>query len=340
MTSMRTIASAFAILFAIGFSMPTARAQEPSAEDRAAAQVVFEEGRKLSEAGDWKGACKKFEESMRLHLATGTQLNLARCYENIGKFASAWINWVEAKERALANDQAKRAKLAAERADALEGRISFLTIRVQEPVDGLVVLRDGSEVGKAQWGSKVPIDGGTHRIEVRAPGYTAWQKSVKIKNERAHVVVRVPRLDKQATAPLPSPEPTVVVVPDPAPDAPDTPDTDRGINYQGISGVVIAILGAGGIGVGIGFGVAAGAKNDDSLTHCPDVPSRCTAAGVALRNDAFTLAHVSTAGFIGGGVLMFTGVILLATSFGGASAETAALTVMPAPGGIGLGGRW
>lgn len=318
---------------------PRAFAQAPTSEDRAAAQVLFDEGRTLGDAGDWKGACAKFEESMRLHQAVGTQLNLARCYEEIDQLASAWINWVEAKQRATAAGQDKRAKIAGERAAALESRVSFITIRVKEPVEGLVVTRDGTTIGKPQWDTRLPIDGGSHRIEVTAPGYDTWRQKVHIKREGAHVVVRVPALSRAAAAPKPLeiPEPT----PLPSPDEPTTPP-DTGVSGQLVGGIVLTVLGAGGLAVGIGFGVLASGKNDDSLTHCPDSPSACTPEGVALRDDAFTFAHASTAGFAVGGASLLAGVILIATSFsGGASIEDdAAVRFVPTANGVGLEGRF
>lgn len=336
---MRPVLLVIVVLLSSLWWGPVAFAEEPTAEERAAAQVLFDEGRTLSEAGDWQGACAKFQESMRLHQAVGTQLNLARCYEEIDQLASAWINWVEAKQRASAAGQEKRAKIAEERARALESRVSFITIRVQEPVDGLVVTRDDSEIGRPQWDTRLPIDGGSHRIEVKAPGYEPWRKKVQIKKEGAHVVVRVPAL--VATTVAPEPEGVVPSpMPVPVPDEPVEPP-DEGVSGQLIGGIVLTVLGVGGVAVGIGFGVAAMGKNDDSLALCPDTPSACTADGVALRDDAFTFAHVSTVGFAVGGASLLTGVILIATSFArGASTEDAAVRLVPLPDGVGIGGRF
>lgn len=317
---------------------PVAADDTVSSEDRAAAQVLFDEGRDLADADDWKGACKKFQESMRIHEATGTQLNLARCYEKIGKLASAWINWLEAYQRAKGAGQDKRAKIAKERADALDGRISFITVRVQEPVDGLVVKRDGVKLGSAQWDTKLPIDGGTHRIRATADGYRKWQQKVKIKKEGSHVVVRVPRLEKleeQPPAQKPGPSPD----PEPPLDDPSDASEGGGVNGQIVAGIVFSALAAVGAGLGIGFGVAAMNANDDSLTHCPDRPDRCTRDGVDLRVNAFTFSYISTSGFIGAGAAAVTAIVLFATAPGDAPERTG-LRVVPVPHGVGLGGSF
>ncbi len=337
-------AVAWVLWLALMVAAPTrAKADETSSTDRAAAQVLFDEGRKLTESDNWEQACVKFQESMRLHPAGGTQLNLARCYEKIGKLASAWINWVEAKDRAIAADRKDRAKLAGDRADALAGRISFMTIRVADPVDGLVVKRDGSEVGQPQWGTKMPIDGGTYRIVATADGRKRWRKKVKIKGEGAHVVVRVPKLEKKSnSSPAPvvpdTPEPRIEPEPDPDP-APSDPHRD-GVSGQLVAGIAFASLGAVGLGLGIGFGVAAMNNNDESLTHCPSEPDLCTREGVDLRVDAFTFSYVSTTGFIAGGVGALVGVILIATAPTDDGPERIGLRPVAVPHGVGLGGTF
>ncbi len=340
MTSAPRLWFALALTFCLTGSA-VAGADEPNAEDRAAAQVLFEAGRQLFDAKDYRAACRKFEESMRLHQATGTQLNLARCYEKEGRFASAWINWVEAKERAALAGQTDRVEIAEKRAAALESRVSFITIRVSEPVDGLEVRRDGTSIGSAQWDTKLPVDGGTHVVEVSAPGRKRWRKQVKVKREGAHVVVRVPALEPASAPPQPTAEPRPAPAPLPSPGPTDEPPEDEGVDAKLVSGIVLTVLGAGGLGVGIGFGVAAMSKNDESLTHCPTSPGQCTADGVALRQDAFTFAHVSTAGFAVGGVGLLAGLILIGTSFAdGGSPREASVMLVPVPSGLGVGGRW
>ncbi len=77
-----------------------------------------------------------------------------------------------------------------------------------------------------------------------------------------------------------------------------------------VGAIVAGSVGLIGIGVGSAFGVLAMGKNDESLENCPDDPNLCTAEGVDARSSALTMAHVSTAGFVAGGVGLALGVVL------------------------------
>ena len=83
------------------------------ADDEAAtAQALFDQATALKANEDWAGACPKFESSYRLDPALGTLLNLANCFEKLGKIASAWARWEEAYQWATKNgdDRAEYAK--------------------------------------------------------------------------------------------------------------------------------------------------------------------------------------------------------------------------------------
>ncbi|MEQ9324675.1 MAG: tetratricopeptide repeat protein [Polyangiaceae bacterium] len=257
-------------------------------------------------------ACKKFAESMRLDKAIGTQLNLGLCYEKAGRFASAWINFEEARARAAKEGQENRVKVAKEYADALAGRLSKIRYVVEDPPDGLVVERDNTVVGEAQWGTEIPIDGGTHTVVARAPGKLSWETEIRVESENDRVEVVIPGLEDAPEPPPPPPTPVPKGAPPPAADA--TPYI--------VGGVVAGSLGVIGVGLGTAFGVLAMNKEKDSLDRCPEPPNGCTSEGVALRNDAFTFAHVSTAGFVVGGAGIATGLLLILLAPGDEDADS------------------
>jgi hypothetical protein len=100
---------------------------------------------------------------------------------------------VAARARLLAQDQ--REKVARQRADALESRLPRLTIEVPPVASaGLLVERDGSAVGRVQWGLAVPVDPGVHRVRVSGPGISTWLAEIDVPSEPAVHTVSVPLL--------------------------------------------------------------------------------------------------------------------------------------------------
>ena len=58
--------------------------------NKATAEALFTEGRALATSGKCAEAIPKFQASQKLDPGVGTLLNLAECYEQVGKTASAW----------------------------------------------------------------------------------------------------------------------------------------------------------------------------------------------------------------------------------------------------------
>src|SRR5687767_251519 len=98
------------------------------ADNRALAEQLFNEARDLVKAERWSEACPKFEASLRYDPVLGTRLNLATCYERIGKLASAWGLYRESVELARKAGDTRRADYAQKQAAALEPRLPKLAI--------------------------------------------------------------------------------------------------------------------------------------------------------------------------------------------------------------------
>ena len=78
-----------AICLALALGGGAAHAQAPS-DKAAAAEALFQDARALSAKKDYAGACPKFKASYELDPGYGVLFNLAECYANLGKTASAW----------------------------------------------------------------------------------------------------------------------------------------------------------------------------------------------------------------------------------------------------------
>jgi hypothetical protein len=309
--------------------------EAPRAEDKAAAEVLFTDGRSLMDQKKYDEACAKFTESQRLDPAYGTQMNLARCYELQGKTASSWINYVEAAAKAKKDGRTDREQKAREFADAIKPQLSWLTITVPNRVPGLEIRRDGSLVREGSWGTAAPSDPGKHEITASAPGFKPWAQAIEVPGNAGKASIEVAKLEL-APEPAAGPKGSASGVPggDEHPSAADN-------TTQIALGSVAGVLGLGGLALGTAFGIAAGNQNDDSMQYCPTDPTVCDQQGVDLRDKALTSGNISTVGFVVGSALLVTGVVVLATAFLGG--EDGA-EVAPAPGGdtsiSASGARW
>jgi hypothetical protein len=290
------------------------------AGDSAAAEALFREGRALMDAGNYQSACPKLAESFEQEPATGTLLALAMCREQAGQTASAWASYGQVIARSRREGRTDREQAARERAEALEPKLSRLTITVdartaKEP--GLVVKRDGATVGAATFGTAVPLDPGEHTIEATAQGKKPWSTTIHIGTERELKSVEVPLLEVQPA------ETTVGTgLPAGGVSSPrDAPSRKKGLPLRPI-GIGVGAAGVVGLGVGAFFGLRAKALNAESKEpgRC-DAQSRCDPIGGDRRDDAMSAANVATVAMVAGGVLTAAGVTLFVLG-GSKDAET------------------
>jgi serine/threonine-protein kinase len=187
----------------------TVRALLPSnarAQDRAGAEALFDDARRLAEEGNAAAACAKFEESQRLDPAVGTLLNLATCYENAGRNASAWAALREAAARAALAGEERRADAIRAKAQSLEAGLARLQVAPSREgaTVGLEIRRDDVTITRSLWGTALPVDPGRHAIGASAPGSLAWSQSIEVPSGPALIVVFVPRLEPVAIRPASS----------------------------------------------------------------------------------------------------------------------------------------
>lgn len=316
-----------------------ARAQ--SGADKAMAEQLFETGRALTKQGKHADACPKFEASFALDPALGTQLNLARCYERVGKLASAWGHYREAAGRARQAGQLQRERAARSFAAALEPRLPRLVIRLSAggDVPGLAVSRDDDAVSPALFDTEIYVDPGEHRITAVAPGRERFTVTVTAR-VREQVVVAIPVLSPLASG---DGEASGGV---PAPVSASASDSDRASAADGRKRRVLGLgLGGGGIALlagSAGFALAARSAWDDAFDsgECARDMLVCTPAGQERADAARTRALVADI-FAGAGVaLVVTGAVLYLTapSADDAPARERAAGVRPvlAPGAVGL----
>jgi hypothetical protein len=251
------------------------------------------------QAGDYQGACAKLEESYRLDPATGALYALALCHERLGKLATAWVEFMDAAARAKAERYKEREESARQHAEALAPRLSTLMLNVvpqTAELPGLMIFRNGVALGRAAWGTAIPVDPGRHVLRAEAPGRTAWKAEVVIEGDARRQIVHVPEL---ALAPKPARvEPLRAKTPRLAP---------RGASLMPLQIAAVGVAGAG-LSSLVFAGVAAIRAldlNASSDENCQD--NRCNSAGLNDRSAAREAANFATAGAIVGGALVGIG---------------------------------
>jgi hypothetical protein len=271
-----------------------------------AAETLFQEGAVLMDRGDYAAACPKLEASEGLDMAVGTLLYLADCYEHLGRLASAWARFSEARSLARAQDMAERERIAAERVAALEPRLARLTLVVPGPRPaGFSIRLGGAAVPAPSWGTAMPIDAGDVELEAQAPGYEAFGTRLRIPSEPgARITTVVPQLVAQPQ--LLEFEPAATMT---NRDTPRIRRVDAGKTWRTLG---LTFVGAGTLGL-VGGGVAtalAVRSNDASLSECQSDGRLCTPRGVQLRERAALQADVATVAVAAGGTLLITGLLV------------------------------
>lgn len=270
---------------------------EPNIDAKANAETLFTRGKQLLDDGKYAEACPLLAESLRLDFGLGTLLWLSHCQEQLGQTASAWAGFKEAEEVARKKGEPAREQSARERAAALEGKLAKLRIVVAEENAKInaVIKRNGVVVGSAAWGQLLPVDPGTQKLDVEAPGYKPWTEILVVPAGPSESEAKVPPLVKLEASEQPKP-------------------AGGGVDGRAmrIAGLSIGGAGIAGILIGAGFGIDAIVTYNDALDTCQDGnPDLCTSSGVRLQEDASRSALVSTVAFsigaaaLAGGALTF-----------------------------------
>jgi len=293
---------------------------QASESNKAAAEALFNEGRVLMQADRYDEAVAKLKASQDLDPALGTLLNIAECYERLGRTASAWAQYREIVSLARQAGSKDREEFAEQKAKALEPRISKLAINLKPGTGdaaGMKITRDGVVVSAAELAVAIPVDPGKHIIEVTAPGKEPWSLTIEIGEGSSVKQVEIPAL-ADASSGQPAAGGGAA--------APAAESSDG--SGQRIAGIVVGSVGVVGIGLGAFFGIQASSSWSDAKKECTAYPYGCTAKGDSLQEDASSQATISTIAFIAGGVALAGGAVLYFTA-GSSKQETVSLGVGP-----------
>ncbi len=304
-------ASAFAATLLLGTTVSVAGLAAPSAADVAVAQRSFDEARALFGAGKTAEACERFAQSQHLDPKLGTLLNLAICHEKLGKVASAWSEFHDARSIATAGALKERVQFADEHLATLAPLLSYLRVRMdaETRAGGPSVRLDGEPVDPAALDTEIPVDPGDHQVVVTSRDGRSW-KGAAHTARTDKVVVSVPHL-----------VPPVAKAP---PAGPAKEPASHGRRTVGLvtMGASLAVGAVGGV-----FGFMAISARKDAEAAC--AANQC-ADGRAKNDAGMTYAWTSNALLGVAGLALITGAVLFLSDLGGSRT-----TVSLGPGSVG-----
>ncbi len=273
---------------------PTMAWAQPSQADKTTARALAMDAQKALEAGDFDIAADKFKRADDLYHAPTLSLGLARAYVGLEKYVEAMETYNRLIREPLASGASDTFKKAVEDAkteiEGLDAKIAWATIVVTGPAEPTVTL-DGEPLAVASLGVKRALNPGDHELVAEGAGYRQGSKSFSIATgETSEISLEL----------------------DADPDAPAAGGDDiaeEGSILPILGWTAIAVGGAGLILGAVTGGLALGKHGD--LTDACDDDSVCDPALQSDLDSFHTLGTISTIGFIAGGVLAATGVVLL-----------------------------
>lgn len=287
------------------------------------ADALFKKGKQLAGDKRYADACPAFEQSMKLDPAIGTQLNIAKCYEDWGRIGKALVAYRVAEKMAKDAKDPREPKIRA-LVESLDPEVPRLTIKLPKGAnpDGVVVKLDSEPM--TTFGEQLIIDPGPHTIEYTVDGGPKKQKTVPV--ERAgdsEVTLDVPKdrvVKKQADAD------------DTSPDEPPAPGRN-----QRIGGIALGGAGVIAIGVSTILTLSAKGKYDDALEmHCMGAKDMCNSMGLEATRDARSTANTATVIFLVGAAAVGGGVALYLLAPKAVTSEHAYLVPSVTPDGAGV----
>lgn len=297
----------FAAAAACMLHAPAALAQSA---DSAEADRLFTEAKTLAEGGQYAQACPKLERSLQLDPAIGTEFNLADCFEHVGRNANAYRHYRAVEKAYHAAGKSEREAAAKARLDVLKPKLGWLKV---EPAPGSAIGQlsvDGESLppsAASEYPEGLPLDPGSRSITASSTAKDNWAQTVDVSATGTVTVHPFKEaMERRSRA---------------------TGSDGRG-NTQRTIAVAVGAVGAAGLIVGGVTGILAITTHNDAVDQgklvgcgepgqiCRDVagqPARAEdAAGAWTR--ATTFGNVSTVGFIAGGVLAATAIVLYVTA--------------------------
>jgi hypothetical protein len=206
-------------------SLTTIAAAQDAAREQA--RAAFARGVERYEAADYEEALAAFQEAYRLAPHPSVRVNMANCYERLGRPSEAIFHY----ERFLAEGEnvppAQRREVEQTLATL---RLQVGSVRLVVRPDGATVRIDGGEARRAPIADPIALPPGRHSVEVSLDGFRTSTREITVSGGRATELSI--ELERAAEPLTPRTEP--VAEPDPEPD-PEPAETEPSETADGLA---------------------------------------------------------------------------------------------------------
>jgi hypothetical protein len=283
-------------------------------DSSSSADQLFKRGKRLLAQKKYRDACDAFEQSDRLDPGIGAKLNVARCYQEWGKLATAWRWFVDAETMAT-SARDPRARKIRELVESLEPSVPRLTVKAPPAVSlvGVLIKLDGVVFEASGLGVEQRVDPGPHEVETTIAGVRQTQVVPVERGSAAEIVLDLPTTSRERDAPT-RPARTREPTRPPVPATDDAPVRDPGRTRRLVG---LGVAGAGVVAMGIAGLVTLGARGDyrDALTaHCQGATDMCDEQGLSITHSAAHRANIATVVTVGGLAALAGGLIAYLTA--------------------------
>ncbi len=221
---------------------------EPSPTELAVARRLFEDAVRFERESRWELAASKLKDAIAVKDTPGLRFHLAHCEDKLGHLVEAMIHYDHARELIASGAKAPDVEEVLEPARrTLEQRLPSVLLVAPAEIANLEVELDGKPAARSILGRPAPVDPGTHRVVVRAPGYADFAQQLELR-EGEHPRVMIQMVEGTSSADSHSPGVVTRVQSGPDVDHRDTGIPTRTYALVGESAFTLAAL-----GVGVGF---------------------------------------------------------------------------------------
>lgn len=278
-------------LLAVAFVL-IASSRAHAEEDVAKADRLFEEAQALKQAGKTAEACAKYDEALAYNKnAVGTLLNVGKCAEDTGRFATAVKHYSQARDLAREHNLVEHRTAAEQRLEITAPRVPRLAIAFTERLPNMkLVIDDVVYPTDEASTSELRLDPGARHIVVTAPGRLPFDTTVTLV-EGKQGAVAIPKLGYPVTVK----------------------------KARRTVGKILTFSGAGLILVGIGLGYEANRDYENEFDDGRCMKNMmgallCDAEGHAATKSARQLGTTGTVVGIAGGAALVLGAVLWFTA--------------------------